>query len=242
VTGALVDSTVKAALWLAAGNPAAAGILSASAVSLMEGVMRSMFLTKMKWPVGMVIVGALVGAGVGLWNYHPALADAVERKKDDPPRPAAKEADEAQAAAKAQPAARPLGTWERDVGPNHITLRIEADRLYGTATLMVDKDKKLTLSMDADYSVTADGILYGVITGVDVPDVPNDSADVVELAAVLPDQPFSVRFRVDRGSLTIKDLRCLDIGVNTDKKALGDLLFVMGRYKRKATAEGGFNP
>ena len=84
-----------------------------------------MFLTKMKWPVGMLLVGTVLGAGAGLWSYHPALADAVERKKEDPPRPAAKEADEAQAVARAQPTARPLGTWERDVGPNHITLRIE---------------------------------------------------------------------------------------------------------------------
>jgi RNA polymerase sigma factor (sigma-70 family) len=241
-TGALIDSTVKAALSFAAGNSATTGVPSAAAVSLMEGVLRSMFLTKVKWAAGMLLVGAVLGAGLGLWTYHPATADAVERKKEDVPRPAPKEVDDAPAAARAQPAGRLLGTWERDVGPNHITLRIEADHLHGTATL-TDKDRKITLSIDADYSMTRDSVLYGVITGADVPDASADAGELVATTAQLADQPFSVRLRVDGNTLTIKDVKFAGIGFGKGQdNGFGELVILVGRYKRKGASSSGDAP
>jgi RNA polymerase sigma factor (sigma-70 family) len=236
-SGALHDGTVKAAHWLAAGKPAPAGVLSPAAVSLMEGVVRAMYLTKIKWAAGILVVGAALGIGVGLWAVRPATADPLDKKKDDAGRAAPKPADEAQPAAKAQAAQRPVGTWDREIGPNHITLRFEADHLYGTAVL-ADKDKKITFSLDADYSVTRDSILYGVITGAEVPGAENlDNSDTLALAARLPDQPFSARYRVDGTTLTIKDVKFGGVGLNDMKNnEMAELLLVVGRYKKKSGA------
>jgi RNA polymerase sigma factor (sigma-70 family) len=234
---ALVDATVKAALWFAAGKPAVVGMLSPTAVSLMEGVVRAMHLTKIKWAVGLLVVGAALAIGVGLWAVRPATADPIDKKKDDAGRAAPKAADDAQPAAKAQAPQRPLGTWDREIGPNHITLRFDADHLYGTA-MLADKDKKITFSLDADYSVTRDSVLYGVITGADVPGAENlDNGEALALAAQLPDQPFSARYRVDGTMLTIKDVKFGGVGLKaTNNNEMAELLFVVGRYKKKSGA------
>jgi RNA polymerase sigma factor (sigma-70 family) len=70
---ALVSSTVQAATAFAAGQ-AAAGLVSASVASLTEGVLRAMFLTKVKITAAALLALAVLGTGAGLWT-HRALAD-----------------------------------------------------------------------------------------------------------------------------------------------------------------------
>ncbi len=61
---ALVESTVKAAVLTAAGPAAFAGVISTGVVSLTEGVLKAMFLTKLKTGVLLLIaLGFLVLAG-----------------------------------------------------------------------------------------------------------------------------------------------------------------------------------
>ncbi|HEV3165054.1 MAG TPA: RNA polymerase sigma factor [Isosphaeraceae bacterium] len=60
----LLDATVRAAMRYAAGKAATAGTVSASVASLTEGVLKTMFLTKLKTAV--LVVG-VVATGAGVW-------------------------------------------------------------------------------------------------------------------------------------------------------------------------------
>jgi RNA polymerase sigma factor (sigma-70 family) len=65
VTAGLVGTTSKAALAIAAGKAVAAAA-SARAAALTEGVLRAMFVSKVKLAVGLVLTVGLVGIGAGL--------------------------------------------------------------------------------------------------------------------------------------------------------------------------------
>ena len=69
----LLDSTIKAASLFAAGQTAAAGLVSAKAAALTEGVLKTMFLTKLKTLTAGVFVLAAVGSG-GSSLLIPTLA------------------------------------------------------------------------------------------------------------------------------------------------------------------------
>ena len=62
----LIDTTVKSAALLAAGNVVAAGGLAPNAAALMEGVLKSMLLTKLKIATGLLLVLAVLGATTSL--------------------------------------------------------------------------------------------------------------------------------------------------------------------------------
>jgi RNA polymerase sigma factor (sigma-70 family) len=61
----LVSSTVKAALPFATGNPVT-GLISASVKFYTEGVLHAMYMTKLKFAAGALMVLGLVGSGTGL--------------------------------------------------------------------------------------------------------------------------------------------------------------------------------
>jgi RNA polymerase sigma factor (sigma-70 family) len=94
---ALVVSTIKAVSLLAAGQTA--GVVSAKVAALTEGVVKAMFVTKIKSVLAVVlVVGLLVGGiGAGLLSH----TQAVEQPKDSnkvvqAPKPDEKEAVEKQ--------------------------------------------------------------------------------------------------------------------------------------------------
>jgi RNA polymerase sigma factor (sigma-70 family) len=95
VPGVLVVTTVQAAALFAAGQAAAGGALSGRAVALTEGVLRSMFLNKVKVVTGLVVAVVLLGAGGGTLAYH-ALAPSGQREHP----PAADEVAAAQSPAR----------------------------------------------------------------------------------------------------------------------------------------------
>jgi RNA polymerase sigma factor (sigma-70 family) len=73
---ALVDGTIKASFMYAAGH-VPAGAIAVHIPSLTEGVLKAMFLTKLKIALAVVLLATgLVGAGVGL--YGPALQGAEQ--------------------------------------------------------------------------------------------------------------------------------------------------------------------
>jgi RNA polymerase sigma factor (sigma-70 family) len=82
---ALVASTIKAASLLAAGR--AAGVVSAKVAALTEGVVKAMFMTKMKGVLaGVLVVGVTlggIGAGVSLFTNRGAVAQQPGAKPDD---------------------------------------------------------------------------------------------------------------------------------------------------------------
>jgi RNA polymerase sigma factor (sigma-70 family) len=85
----LTGSTVRAATGLATGKAAAAGVVSARAATLMEGALRSMFLTQLKTTAAVGVLATVLGLGFGLWGGRPAAADTPERQREDPAKPAA---------------------------------------------------------------------------------------------------------------------------------------------------------
>lgn len=70
----LVVSTAEAATFFAAGQAAAAGAISADVVALTQGVLKSMFLIKLKVATAVVLAAGVVASGAG-FATHRALAE-----------------------------------------------------------------------------------------------------------------------------------------------------------------------
>jgi hypothetical protein len=92
VPPAVVSSTIRAASLLAAGR-AAAGLVSVKAAALTEGVVKAMFMSKLKGATTILLVLSLPLLGVGLWTTHSAVAQQATRpsqaKVKEPSRPPA---------------------------------------------------------------------------------------------------------------------------------------------------------
>lgn len=69
VPAALIQSTVKAAVLVAAGK-AAAGVVSAKAAALTQGVIKAMFVAKVKVVTAVLLTVGVVGTGTGTWAYQ----------------------------------------------------------------------------------------------------------------------------------------------------------------------------
>jgi RNA polymerase sigma factor (sigma-70 family) len=222
----LVGLTVKAAVWLAAGSVGGLGAVSGPVLFLMQGALKTMFVQKMKWAAAVLMAAAMGGGGVGLWLHQTAVAESPTRRVKVA-EPAVKELDEPRAVARTEETNRPLGTWEKQVGPYRATLRIEADRLYLTARVD-DKGEKIGYILEAEYSVTKDNVLYGVLTGVDVEATEATDNETAALSQFL-DSPFSLHYRVDGNALTLKNV---NLGVIHDKDLRKEDMLA-GRWKKK---------
>jgi hypothetical protein len=105
----------------------------------------------------------------------------------------------------AQEIIKPLGKWERKVGKTHVTLSIEDNRLHISCT----GDKSVTLH--ADYAMTRDGLIYGVVTSIEC-----DDDEETDISRTLFDAPFSFRFRIDEAALIIHDMKAHDADSRDD--------------------------
>jgi RNA polymerase sigma factor (sigma-70 family) len=123
VSPALVLATAQAARLYAAGQAATAGGVSAKVAALAEGVLNTMFLTKLEITVVVLLTLGVLGAGLGLWA-QPGVSQAAgpkaigsQEKTPDEARPnEKKDEDEPKTKPKrpepgeiAQPAMMPLG-------------------------------------------------------------------------------------------------------------------------------------
>jgi|GEM_PF-6430146 hypothetical protein len=117
----------------------------------------------------------------------------------------------------AQEITKPLGKWERKVGKTHVVLNIEDNRLHIVCT----GDKTITLH--ADYAMTHDGLIYGVVTSIEC-----DEDEETDMNRTLFDAPFCFRFRLDEGALIIHDMKAHDADSKDD--------MWNGRYKAVALA------
>jgi hypothetical protein len=93
---------------------------------------------------------------------------------------------------------KPIGKWVRKTGKSQVVLEMEEGRLH--VRLSGNGDK--TLILHADYNVTRDRTLYGVVTSAECEEDESDEAE-----HDLVDQPFSCRFRVDEGVLVIREVK-----------------------------------
>ena len=91
----------------------------------------------------------------------------------------------------------------------------------------------MACELRADYSTTKDSILYGVVTNVSMSAEKKDADAAKEEMALqkdLMDWPFSIRFRVDGDTLTIKDIKA---AFPADRKELNENAgLLVGSYKR----------
>jgi RNA polymerase sigma factor (sigma-70 family) len=117
VPGALATATVQAARTIQFGNAAGASLVSARVSALTEGVVQTMFLTKMKMAAALVLMVGVLGSGVGLLGY---AAQPGEGK--DKPSPSQQ----------AKPADKPKG-GAPDLGPNAKPPAKEADEAVAVA-------------------------------------------------------------------------------------------------------------
>jgi len=105
----------------------------------------------------------------------------------------------------AQEMTKPLGKWERKVGKTRVTLSIEDTRLH----INCSGDKSVTLH--ADYSMTRDGLIYGVVTSIEC-----DEDEEADITRTLFDAPFCFRFRIDEAALIIHDMKAHDADSKDD--------------------------
>jgi RNA polymerase sigma factor (sigma-70 family) len=85
----VLSSTIKAVNSMAAGPAASAGVISAQAASLTEGMVKSMMLTKLKIATGIVLVLTISAASGLLYKTRAEDAPRVEQKKEADLRAAA---------------------------------------------------------------------------------------------------------------------------------------------------------
>jgi RNA polymerase sigma factor (sigma-70 family) len=220
----LVRSTVKAAASVAAGKVGPTGV-AASVLMLIEGVLNAMYWTKIKTTVAVVLLLGALLLGFGLLSRQQVTAEPRTERKNDQP---AQAAEEIQPEPKKILLDRPSGTWEKQVeGSHHVTLRFEGDRMFVKFTSL-SKDDPIVFQGDADFSITKEAILFGVVTGVEF-DGDNDS-NPAEVEQAVIDVAFSLRYRIDDNVMTIKHIK---VGVK-EEGGVGEIeSMLMGRYKRK---------
>jgi RNA polymerase sigma factor (sigma-70 family) len=113
VPASVVSKTIKAASLTAAGQ-ATTGMISVTVAALTEGVLKTMFLSKLKVVVGaMMLVVVLVGGGVAISVGQPP--DSPKPKKADPDAKQARDVQQANAKEEATKAMlkRLEGKWRR---------------------------------------------------------------------------------------------------------------------------------
>ena len=116
-----------------------------------------------------------------------------------------------------------VGTWEKVADSLRITLQIGTGQLR--MWVVSEKDRKQQLAMvDAEYSMTKDGILYGIVSSIEMAEATEPvPASRIHEPMLSADTLFSFRFRLDDEVLTIKDVRFCD------KSS-----WLSGRFKRQA--------
>jgi RNA polymerase sigma factor (sigma-70 family) len=267
---ALVNSTLKVAKWFAAGSVGAGAVPPEPVLSLTEGVIRSMFLNKMKVVALVFVVLVLAGAGGSIW-WHPAVGDAVHRDGAEANSTHAQAGAGKEPARAAVPDGRrreavirlPVGTWVKEFevpqyGSGRITWKYEDDRVTGLIEGSV-MGGEFELATEAEISLSRHGTVYGVLTGVKLnrlrlPEM-EELAEfkpfiglwpAVEplLSEVMTDLPFSYQCRVSGDRLVINNFRMLLCGPNPLGKAGAVLaskeLLPLGIFQALAVVEGSY--
>jgi RNA polymerase sigma factor (sigma-70 family) len=89
VPKSLVVPTAKAAAPVAAGQAAAAGVISTQVAALTEGVLKTMLLTKLRLTAALFLAAAVFGTGLGLLVGQGLAGDEKGARAPEAPKPAA---------------------------------------------------------------------------------------------------------------------------------------------------------
>jgi RNA polymerase sigma factor (sigma-70 family) len=127
-------ATVRAAVTLTAKGAGAASLIPASVVTLMEGVLHAMFLTKLKVVATLLLMVTVIGGGAGVVTYQQLAAQSSNQQEGKP----------AKAVVPAQP---------QDVDPTQPqideAIKKEAERIGELATAVMTPEDKLKAMLDA---------------------------------------------------------------------------------------------
>jgi RNA polymerase sigma factor (sigma-70 family) len=265
VSATWVTQTVRAAMKMRAGEPAGNLGVSGRTLSLSQGVVRAMYYDRVKVIVLAALLAVGIGGfGIGHWasaSNNPGQEHKARAGDPDPRGPAQRlearepEAEEPAAAPQGKegrpgtPGRRreavirlPLGTFVKEVdvapyGSGRLTWTYEEDRVLGLIEGSV-MGFELELAIEAEYSLSSSGTIYGLITSVRLNHVRlPDGEEFAELQpfvglwpAVEPlvndtliDLPFSYQFRLQGDRLIISNFRMLLSGPNPLGKVGGIL-------------------
>jgi RNA polymerase sigma factor (sigma-70 family) len=150
VSVVMVGSTVQAALLFGANQTMAAGVISAKVTALTEGVLRTMFLTKLKIATALLLAVGVIGTGAGIIG-HPALAARPSQaKKDEPTKGAGEQKNEN---AKAERGSHESGVIKK-VDPTRKKITIHSDGIWYEAALEVSTPVKYLTPIFVDNSLS----------------------------------------------------------------------------------------
>jgi hypothetical protein len=122
--------------------------------------------------------------------------------------------------------AKPVGTWVREIDTQtRILVTFDEDRLFASATFG-DGPDVVNVTLDADYSINKESVVYAVVTGIEC----DDPEEGLELELILTGQPFAFRFRADGDTLTVKDFKGVGYGLEGADEADEVVLLLCGRY------------
>jgi RNA polymerase sigma factor (sigma-70 family) len=88
VPAALAGTTIRAAVALASGQKLAAGIVSSNATLLTEGVLRAMWMTKVRIAAAVLVAVAAIGVGAGALYLPASAGQASTAPEPQAPQPA----------------------------------------------------------------------------------------------------------------------------------------------------------
>jgi hypothetical protein len=108
---------------------------------------------------------------------------------------------------------KPIGAWERKAGDTEVVFDFSADEMKVTIS-----GADATSEVSCDYSVTKDGIVYGIIRKIDKKGGEGGPSE---------GDLFSFHYSMDNDTLTIKDLK----GSNEHDEAKQ---LIQGEYKAKS--------
>jgi RNA polymerase sigma factor (sigma-70 family) len=150
----VASSTIQAATLFAAGPAAAAGVLSSKAITLAEGVLKTMLLSKLKITTAVLVAVAALGVGTAALTQQGPAEKPAEQPVKAKPVAAEKPADQ-KALAKKADAALPTVT-------SGIVKAVDAPKNTLTIT---NKEGETTFSVAKDATIQIDG-KPGNLTGL----------------------------------------------------------------------------
>jgi RNA polymerase sigma factor (sigma-70 family) len=260
VSGQWVRTTIQAAKAMLAGEPLAAVGISKRTIALTEGVVRAMIHDRFKH-IALAVMLVLGLAGLGIFQWVTASDGPSKDNKVHTDQISSKDAAKTDDT-KPGPVGRrreavirlPIGAFVKEVdaaphGSGRLTWTYEDERVLGHLEGSV-LGGEFDLSIEAEYSLSSNGTIYGLITGfrlnhLKLPDF-EQFAELKPYVGLWPafeplvnevmiDLPFSYQFRVQGDRLVISNFRMLLAGPNPLGK-LGGLMSAMGGNQAEGLA------
>ena len=155
---ALAQSTIKGAILVATGQAAIAAVASPPVAALTEGVLKAMFLTKLKVASLFVLTVATLMAGAGLTGYRIFAADP-----DQPSRAAVGEDDEQKARDKGRAAGQDRGSRAHVQEADEDKARDKSRKADGAREVIRGSGKVVTKELKlADFNTVDVGSAFHV--------------------------------------------------------------------------------